>query len=93
MGLVEDVLVLVGVLPLERPDFKRKEQKEKLYVDKAEQLEKLSGQTVIVDDKHNGAVEGELVYSPCMGDNYILNNYSIFGKTHMLKVNDLERIN
>jgi len=93
MGLLRDFGMLVGILPIEKPYFKRNQQKQKNYINKFEQLEKLSGQTVIIDDKHNGSIVGDLVYRPFLKHKYILNNCSRTGKPKILNVHDLININ
>jgi len=91
MGLIEDILVVIGVLPLERP-VKNNRQEGHLYINKVEQLEKLNGQYVWITDFHNGVVAGDLVYNSCMGDKYILNNCSRDSRPKLLNVHDLNNI-
>jgi hypothetical protein len=97
MGLVEDTLTLMGFLPLERPDFKKKVSEEtfmeegRLY-NKIEKLEELNRKYVWVSDFHVGAIAGELIYNPVMVDSYILNNCSKSGKIKVLKIHDLKHI-
>jgi hypothetical protein len=97
MRLVEDILTLIGFLPLERPDFKKKVSEEtflsegKLY-NKTQKLEELNGKYVWVSDFHEGAIAGELIYNPVMVDSYLLNNCSKSGKIKTLKVHDLKHV-
>jgi hypothetical protein len=97
MGLGEDILVLLGILPLERP-IKPKKVNEKTFFNegilysKTKRLQELNGQYVWASDFHCGAVAGELIYNSVLGDSYILNDCSGSGQPKILKVHDLEHI-
>jgi hypothetical protein len=98
MGLLEDIGMLIGILPIERPNFKNKKQEGPLYIDKVEELEKLNGQYVYVTDTHRGILTGDLRYSlHGFKDIYFLDDClsrkAPYRRTEMLHVHDLQSIN
>ena len=57
MGDLRGILMLVGILPIERPNFNRK-IKETNY----DLVNKLNGKDVIIEDYHQGLVMGVINY-------------------------------
>ena len=92
MGFGNGILKLVGVLPIERPDFSKRKSAENLYENKIEQLNEFNKQYVWIFDFHEGVIAGDLFYQTCMGDSYILDNCSQTGNPKILKVHDLQTI-
>jgi hypothetical protein len=100
--LINDLLMLVGILPMPRPektsnlrgikiDDETFFSEGKLY-NKIEKLKELSGQYVQVSDIHHGALAGNLRYLPHgFNDIYFLDDCSTpkARGTKMLHVHDL----
>jgi len=59
MGLLRDLGVLAGILPIIKPDFSKLESHDKTNLQK---LEELNGKNVCVNDFHHGVKYGTLRY-------------------------------
>lgn len=96
MGVGEGLLVLLGILPM--PNLNKSVSNDSflsergLYHNKVEQLKRLNGQYILIDDFHKGFVGGDLLYRQGMGDSYVLKNCSKSGKSKILKVHDLQNV-
>lgn len=97
MGLGGDILALIGVLPIKRPNFDKKVSDgdsfdcNNLYR-KKKKLEELNGKYRFINDIHNGPFFGQIIYASVLDDKYFLKEASKTGKTLSLFVHDLQHI-
>lgn len=101
MGLGEDVLVLMEILPvgnsINKIPFNEEIHKETILdenklINKIKMLEEKDGQYIWINDFHRGILAGKLKYIPLFQDTYFLENCSKSGKSEMLKIHDLSHI-
>jgi hypothetical protein len=101
MGFGTDILMIIGVLPIHRPELS-KEEIDKIIPNFGmlkpgektdyEKLEELDGQHIWVKDIHYGILHGSLNYIPLLKEKYMLRNCNGSGETKMLHIHDLETI-
>jgi len=86
MGDLKGILMLVGILPIERPNFNRK-IKDTSY----DLVNKLNGKNVIIEDYHQGLVRGVINYD-FEKDSEEYSLISEGGKVIDLFIHDLENL-
>lgn len=92
MGFGRDMFILMGILPMQRPDFDKRVGDENSEKTNYEKLEELDGKHIWVKDIHYGILHGNLNYIPLLTDKYMLRNCNGLGETKMLHIHDLETI-
>ena len=87
-NLLEGILTLIGILPMQRPTFNNYKKFEKTH---EELLRELNGKIIVVKDYHEGCIKGKLSYvnSPANFDSYFLDTG--YGNRR-LHIHDLKKI-
>lgn len=89
MGILKDLGILVGILPMPMPNFHEKSMDKTSKKTNYEKLEELNGKFVWVQDFHHGIRYGKLNYTSSNAQRYYLVNLNQEFPFH---VDDLERI-
>jgi hypothetical protein len=86
--LLEGILTLIGILPIQRPALSGHKKLEKT---KEEQLKELNGKKIVVRDYHEGVISGKLEYIPCSA-NFDIYTVHTENNNYRLHIHDLKKI-
>ena len=89
MGILKDLGVLVGILPIPRLNFDKKRRDKTSEKTNYEKLDELNGKLVYVQDFHHGIRYGKLNYACSNAERYYLVNSN---QEFPFNVHDLENI-
>lgn len=89
MGILKDLGILVGILPMPLPDFHEKSLDKTSEKINCEKLEELNGNFVWAQDFHHGIRYGKLKYTSFNAERYYLVNSN---QEFSFNVHDLENI-
>jgi hypothetical protein len=91
--LINDLLMIVGILPIARPDKVPNLNGIKIEgKTNSKKLEELNGKHIWISDIHNGILYGRLNYIPLFPEKYFLENINGTEESKQLNVHDLETI-